>query len=410
MYLKKPELVAPAGNLEKAEAAFIYGADAVYLGGTEFSLRALADNFTHEQMETVVEMAHQQGKKVYVTVNIIAHNHDLPRLPAYLQELEKLGVDGLIVSDLGVMRMAVEYAPSLPITVSTQASVANYAAARAYRDLGARRIVLAREVSWDGIKEICEKADVEVEVFIHGAMCVSYSGRCLLSSFMTGRSGNRGECAHPCRYRYYLREEKRPGEYFPIMEDERGTYILNSRDLYLLDHVAGLMEVGVDAFKIEGRMKSVHYVATTTRVYRQAIDAAAAGRSEAGKGDGHEELGKIATRPYTTGFLLGPPQPGQDVDKDKRALPVAFCGIVREYAPARGMALVEQRNPFGPGDMVEFLFPDGTPTWRYEIKNLYDMEMNPVDRARHAQQLVWLPVSIPLPYFTLLRRVDDNAS
>ena len=227
---------------------------------------------------------------------------------------------------------------------------------------------------------------------------------------MTGRSGNRGECAHPCRYRYYLREEKRPGEYFPIMEDERGTYILNSRDLCLLDHVAGLMEVGVDAFKIEGRMKSVHYVATTTRVYRQAIDAAAAGRSEAGKGDGHEELGKIATRPYTTGFLLGPPQPGQDVDKDKRALPVAFCGIVREYAPARGMALVEQRNPFGPGDMVEFLFPDGTPTWRYEIKNLYDMEMNPVDRARHAQQLVWLPVSIPLPYFTLLRRVDDNAS
>lgn len=399
----RPELVAPAGTLEKAEAAFIYGADAVYLGGTEFSLRAYAGNFTSQQLAEVLLMARARGKKVYVAVNFLAHNEDIGRLAAYLEYLDTLGVDGIIVSDLGVMELASRYAPGIPVTISTQASVANYVTARVYQDMGAKRIVLARELTLQEIAEIRDRVTVELEVFVHGAMCVAYSGRCLLSSFMTGRSGNRGECAHPCRYQYRLVEEKRPGEYFPIEEDDRGTYILNSRDLCLVEHIPELVKAGVNAFKIEGRMKSAHYVATTSRVYREAIQAAVEGRS----GDlaaWRAELGKVGTRPYTTGFLLGPPQEGQDVYKDFKPSREAFCGIVRKYDPERRMALVEQRAPFGREDVVEFLRPE-KPGFSMKVEILYDLELEPVERARHAQQLVWLPVPEPLDYFTILRRL-----
>ena len=252
----QPELLLPAGDLEKLYTAFLFGADAVYVGGQEFSLRAHAGNFDLAQLKEGLEFAHSLGKKVYVAVIIIAHNQHLKGLAAYLEKLAELAVDGLIISDPGVMKLAQFYAPLLPLTVSTQANVSNYESAAVFKDLGAERIVLARELSLEEIAAIKNRAGVEIEVFIHGAMCVSYSGRCLLSSYMTGRSANQGSCAHPCRYRYFLQEEKRPGQFFPIEEDEKGTYILNSRDLCLLEYIPRLIEAGVDAFKVEGRMKS----------------------------------------------------------------------------------------------------------------------------------------------------------
>lgn len=270
--MNKPELVMPAGDLEKLHTALLFGADAVYAGGKEFSLRAHAGNLTLQEINEGLIFAHALGKKIYVTVNILAHNRDLKGLPPYLESLQELGVDGLIISDPGVLGMARRYAPQIPITISTQANVSNYESASFYKDLGAKRIVLARELTLEEIIEIKKRTGIEVEMFVHGAMCVSYSGRCLLSYYMTGRNANEGACAHPCRYRYQLQEEKRPGEYFPIEEDERGSYILNSRDLCLLQHLPRLIEAGIDAFKLEGRMKSPLYVAVVGQVYRQAID------------------------------------------------------------------------------------------------------------------------------------------
>ena len=407
MSIKKPELVAPAGDKEKAEAAFLYGADAVYVGGREFSLRAQAGNFSDEEMEKLVAMARAKGKRVYVAVNILAHNRDLDRLAIYLAFLRELKVDGIILSDPGVLELARRYAPEIPVTISTQASVANVLAARFYESLGVKRIVLARELTLEELKEIREKVKLELEVFVHGAMCVAYSGRCLLSSFMTGRSGNRGECAHPCRYRYYLREEKRPGEYFPIEEDDRGTYILNSKDLCLIEYIPQLIDIGIDAFKIEGRMKSPHYVATTVQVYREAIEAVMEGSPGRDLDKWWEELNKIANRPYTTGFLLGPPVAGQDVLKLSKPAAVAFCGIVRDYWPEKGLALVEQRAPFGVGDVIEILRP-GLESLRMKLQEILDMDLVPLERARHAQQRVWIPVKEPVQYFNILRRVDDR--
>ncbi|MEN6351048.1 MAG: peptidase U32 family protein, partial [Syntrophomonas sp.] len=298
--MNSPELVMPAGSLEKLKTALLFGADAVYLGGTEFSLRAYAGNFSLPQLIEGLKFTRRYGKKAYITVNVLARNQDIEKLPPYLEKLAELKAEGLIISDPGVLRLARKYSPEIPVTISTQANVSNYEAAAFYRDLGAKRIVLARELSLPEIQEIKAKVDVEIEVFIHGAMCVSYSGRCLLSHYMTGRSANRGACAHPCRYRYSLMEEKRPGEYFVLEEDEKGSYILNSRDLCLLEFIPVLIAAGVDAFKVEGRMKSPLYVASVASVYRQAID------SWIDKGEDHyrnelarwmKELKKTATRP-----------------------------------------------------------------------------------------------------------------
>ncbi len=407
MSIKKPELVAPAGDMEKAEAAFLYGADAVYVGGKEFSLRAQAGNFSDEEMVRLVDMARARGKRVYVAVNILAHNRDLDRLPAYLALLQELKVDGIILTDPGVLELAGKYAPDVPITISTQASVANVLAARFYESLGVKRIVLARELTLEEMREIRENVRVELEVFVHGAMCVAYSGRCLLSSFMTGRSSNRGECAHPCRYQYFLREEKRPGEYFPIEEDDRGTYILNSKDLCLIEHIPELVEMGIDALKIEGRMKSPHYVATAAQVYRQAVEAAVNGCPGRDVAKWKEELNKIANRPYTTGFLFGPPIDGQDVFKEFRPPGVAFCGIVRDYRSDKSLALIEQRAPFGVGDVIEFLQPRRG-LYRMRVEEMFDTEMCRVDRARHAQQLLWLPVGEEVEYFAIVRRYEPG--
>ena len=271
--LEKPELLAPAGNMEKGKMALLYGADAIYLGGKAFGLRAFANNFSMEEIAEITAFAHDLGKKVYVTVNIFAHNEDVNKLPAYLQDLEMAGVDALLISDLGVWSVAKRVVPNLPLHVSTQANTTNFETVNAWHALGAERVVLARELSLTEIAEIGEKTTVELETFVHGAMCISYSGRCLLSAFLTGRDGNRGACAQACRWDYTIMEKNRPGEQFDIQEDERGTYIMNSKDLCLIDYLPELMRTGVCSLKIEGRMKSVHYVATVVSTYRKAIDS-----------------------------------------------------------------------------------------------------------------------------------------
>ncbi|HEX3011734.1 MAG TPA: U32 family peptidase [Syntrophomonadaceae bacterium] len=402
-----PELVLPAGDLEKLKTAVLFGADAVYLGGKQFSLRAFAGNFSRDEMKQGLDFAHNRGKKVSVTVNILAHNDELRTMPAYLEDLEQLGIDALIISDPGVMKLAQQYAPAIPITVSTQANVTNYAAASFYQEMGAKRIVLAREVTLDEMQQIKERVNVELEVFIHGAMCVSYSGRCLLSHYMSGRSANRGECAHPCRYRYAVMEEKRPGQFFPLEEDEHGSYIFNSRDLCLLEYIPRLMEIGIDAFKVEGRMKSPLYAASTVSVYRQAIDAYAENPqpfNEIQLAGWMEELYKTATRPFTNGFIEGESPEIQDINKEDKGGRADFCGVIMSYHPNRKMAEVEQRNNFGPGDNLEFLIPGGQ-VQKVDLTNLFDEEGNEIDRARHPLQRVFMPLEKPVPVYSILRRV-----
>lgn len=407
-YRPQPELLMPAGDLEKLQTALLFGGDAVYVGGLEYSLRAYAGNFDLAALGKGVEFAHSMGKKVYVAVNILAHNRHLQELPLYLEKLGELNVDGLIVSDPGVIKLAKHHVPQIPLTVSTQANVTNYISAEVFREMGAQRIVLARELALDEIAAIKARVGVEIEVFIHGAMCVSYSGRCLLSYYMTGRSANQGACAHPCRYRYALQEEKRPGQYFPIEEDHHGTYILNSRDLCLLNYIPQLIEAGVDAFKVEGRMKSPLYTAVTACVYRQAIDKWLSERSPYLLPDldaWHLELQGIATRPYTTGFICGPSDELQDTAK----MPLEnhhfeFCGVVKGYDYQRGMIEVEQRANFGPGEDLEIMIPPGD-IRKLALTELYDDEGNPLDRARHARQRVWIPLAEPVVPNSILRRV-----
>jgi putative protease len=407
--VKLPELVLPAGDLEKLYTAINFGADAVYAGGQNYSLRAYAGNFDRDDLRTGVNWAHQEGRRVYVTVNIFAHNQDLTALPPYLEELEQVGVDGMIISDPGVIRMARRYAPTIPITISTQANVTNYESAAFYRDLGAKRMVAARELSLGDIRTIKERVGIEIELFVHGAMCMSYSGRCLLSSFMTGRSANRGACAHPCRYRYALVEEKRPGEYFPLDEDERGSYILNSRDLCLLDQLPRLVEAGVDAFKIEGRMKSPLYLATVARVYREALDAYGQGTFyDAAQLDKWlNQLTAVATRPFTLGFLNGPDPDLQDPINQKSQNRAEFCGVVKGYDSERAWLEVEQRANFGPGDPLWLLTPQSDPI-PVQLEHLYDSEGEEIDRARHPRQRVFIPLSQPVPPFSILYRLKGN--
>ncbi|MGI5921958.1 MAG: peptidase U32 family protein [Syntrophomonadaceae bacterium] len=402
-----PELVLPAGDLEKLKTAILFGADAVYLGGKEFSLRAFAGNFTLEEISQGLDFAHARGKKVYVTVNILAHNHELKGLPAYLENLNQLGADGIIISDPGVMKLAAQYAPDVPITVSTQANVTNYAAAAFFKELGVKRIVLARELTLNEMQQIKEQVDVELEVFVHGAMCVSYSGRCLLSHYMTGRSANRGACAHPCRYRYTVMEEKRPGQFFPVEEDDKGSYIFNSRDLCLLEYLPRLMDIGIDAFKVEGRMKSPLYVASVASVYRQAIDTYyknAEPYSARQLADWMEELNSTATRPFTNGFVEGESPEIQDIEKADQTHRAHFCAVVQAYYPDRKMLELEQRANFGPGDNLEFLIPGGQ-VRKVCLSSLFDEEGNELDRARHPLQRVFMPVDEEIPRYSILRRV-----
>ncbi len=406
--MKIPELLAPAGNMEKMKMAFLYGADAVYLGGKFFGMRAQSGNFSEAEIAEAAIYAHSLGKKIYVTVNIMPHNEEFAKLPAYLDFLQDAGVDALIVADPGVFRLAKERVKGLPLHVSTQANTVNWAGALFWQELGAERVVLARELSLPEIGEIRKKTSFDIEVFIHGAMCISYSGRCLLSSYMTGRDANQGECAQACRWRYSLLEEQRPGEYFPVFEDEYGTYVFNSRDLCLLQHLPALCRAGVNSFKIEGRMKSVHYVATVVNVYREALDllATAPEKFEV-KEHWLKELAKISHRPYTEGFIASRPDAGGQVYTSSSYRQTHdFVGLAVNCE--NGFLTIEQRNNIKEGEVLEVLEPSGKIS-TLKMADMQDMEGFSIVAAPHPQQLFRVPCSSAVTVGALLRRRVEDA-
>lgn len=405
--MNKIELLAPAGNMEKLKMAIRYGADAVYLAGKGFGLRAYGGNFTAEEMKEAAAFVHERGRKFYVTVNIIPRNGDLEGLDTYLKFLQDIGADAALISDLGVFQLAREAAPRLPIHVSTQASAANWRTVKMWKDMGASRVVLAREVSIEEMAEIRKKVDVELEYFVHGAMCISWSGRCLLSNFFTDgkRQSNRGECIQACRFRYSLVEETRPGQYWPIEEDEHGTYILNSKDLCLIDQIPQLIQAGASSLKIEGRMKSVYYAAAVTAAYREAIDAYyAEGDAFRVRREWREELEKISHRPYTTGFALGnPDHSAQAYARSQPEQPYDFVGLVLGWDPDTKIARIQQRNHFKTTEMLECLSPEGE-VFPLTIGKMTNAEGMTVLSAPHPLEIVTMRTETPLLPYTILRR------
>lgn len=405
--MKKIELLAPAGDLEKLKIAIDYGADAVYFGGEMFSLRASAGNLSIDEMKEGVEYAHKRGKKCYLTVNIYAHNEDLEPFYEYLNQIKDIDIDAFIVSDPGVMLIIKEIIPDAELHLSTQANMTNIKTAEFWHKQGIKRIVLAREMTIDEIKELHAHLpdSMEIESFIHGAMCISYSGRCLLSNFMIERDANRGECAHPCRWKYSLVEEKRPGEYFPVEEDERGTYIMNSRDLCMIDHMKDLIEAGVVSAKLEGRMKSLFYVATIVSAYRKAIDAYYKSPEDYTPDPSWlQEVQKVSHREFTTGFYFHKPS-----NLDQNYLTSAytreynFVGIVKEYDSVSKIALVEQRNKMVLGDEIEIFGPH-TDFFTQELSYMTDVEGNPLESAPHAQQMLKIKMEQDVSAGFILRK------
>ena len=401
--MAKLELLSPAGDFERLQMAVLYGADAVYLAGTDFGMRSFAGNFTPEELPKAVEFAHSHGVKVHVTVNTMPRNNEIVDLPAYLERLDDAGVDALIVADMGAFTLAGKYAPRCQRHISTQQSIANYECAKAWYDLGAQRVVLARELNLEEIREIRAKTpkELEIETFGHGAMCVSYSGRCLLSNYMTGRDSNRGACAQPCRYQYALMEEKRPGEYFPVYEDEKGTYILNSRDMCMIDHLDDLMDAGVDCIKIEGRAKSAYYAAIVTGAYRHVIDDLTAGRPI--DPVWRDEVDKVSHRIYSTGFYYG--FPGQYTENSRYLREWQVAAIV-ESCDENGLALCSLRNKFSEGTELEAVGPDLRP-FPVITGNMTDLEGNPLPEPRTPQSKFYLPLPKQVPPYTILRKAVD---
>ena len=401
--MAKPELLAPAGDMERLKMAVLYGADAVYLAGTSFGMRSFAGNFSPEELPEAVRYAHAHGVKVHVTVNTMPRGNELPALPAHLELLNDCGVDALIIADLGVFRMAEKYAPRCERHVSTQVSIANAACASAWYDLGAKRVVLARERSLEEIRVIRQNTPpgLEIETFAHGAMCVSYSGRCLLSNYMTGRDSNRGACAQPCRYQYALMEEKRPGEYFPVFEDEKGTYIMNSRDMCMIDHIAELMDAGVDCLKIEGRAKSAYYAAIVTGAYRHAIDAVVAGQPL--DPVWRDEVEHVSHRHYSTGFFFG--LPGQYYQNSRYIRQWQVCAIVTE-CDAEGNATLSLRNKFAAGEPVELVGPDFKPI-SFPAPMMQNMDGNELAQPRNPQMLFRMRLPKQAPAFSILRHAVE---
>ena len=401
--IQKPELLAPAGNMEKLHMALLYGADAVYLGGKMFGLRAFASNFSLAEMDEAVAFAHSLHKKVYVTVNIFAHNEDINNLPDYLRNLQAIGVDALLISDFGVWSVAREIIPEMPLHVSTQANTTNWAAVKAWENLGASRVVLARELSFTEMKEIGSKTEVELEAFVHGAMCISYSGRCWLSSYLTGRDGNRGACAQVCRWEFNLTEKNRPGEVYDVAGDEQGTYIMNSKDLCLLPYLLQLMEAGICSFKIEGRMKSAHYAASVVSVYRRAIDACWRDPQHyTVKQEWLDELEKVSHRPYTTGFALGKPDATAQVYTTSSYLQThEFVGLVRDWH--NGRLTVEQRNHMKEGETLEVFCPDGS-LRTLVLKEMRNQDGEPIVAAQHPQMVFTCRAAESIPESSILRR------
>ena len=399
----KPELLAPAGNMEKLRMALFYGADAVYLGGKLFGLRAFAGNFSIEEMKEAVSFAHSLHKKVYVTVNVFAHNEDINALPEYLLSLEETGADALLISDLGVWSVAREVIPHMPLHVSTQANTTNWAAVKAWEELGASRVVLARELSLGEMKEISSRTEVELEAFVHGAMCISYSGRCWLSSYLTGRDGNRGACAQVCRWEFGLTEQNRPGQVYDVGGDERGTYIMNSKDLCLVACLPQLMDAGICSFKIEGRMKSAHYAASVVSVYRRAIDACWADPDHyTVHQEWLDELEKVSHRPYTTGFALGKPdETAQNYETSAYLQTHEFAGLVLGWQ--NGRLSVEQRNNMKAGEVLEVFCPDGS-LRSLMLQEMRNAEGEIITVAPHAQMLFTCKAEEEIPVNAILRR------
>ena len=401
--MAKLELLSPAGDMERLKMSVLYGADAVYLAGTAFGMRSFAGNFTPEELPKAVEFAHSHGVKVHVTVNTMPRNDEIAALPPYLEQLQDAGVDALIVADMGAFMLAGKYAPKCQRHISTQQSIANYECAQAWYDLGAQRVVLARELSLDEIRTIREKTskELEIETFGHGAMCVSYSGRCLLSNYMTGRDSNRGSCAQPCRYQYALMEEKRPGEYFPVFEDEKGTYIMNSRDMCTIDHLKDLMDAGIDCIKIEGRAKSAYYAAIVTGAYRHAIDDITAGREL--DPVWRDEVEHVSHRYYSTGFYYG--FPGQYTEHSRYIREWQVCAIV-ESCDENGLALCSLRNKFARGDTLEAVGPDMRP-FPFAVGEMQTLDGMPLEEPKTPQMQFYLQLPCPVPPLSILRRNVD---
>ena len=404
----KPELLAPAGDLEKLKIAVLYGADAVYIGGEAYSLRAKAKNFDHETMAEGIRFAHEHGAKVYVTANIFAHNADFEGMAEYFKEIYELGADAVLISDLGVFAVAREAAPDLEIHVSTQANNTNYQSARMWYRLGARRVVVARELSLREIREIRENIpeDMEIEAFVHGAMCISYSGRCLLSNYLSGRDSNTGACAHPCRWKYHLVEETRPGEYMPVEENERGTYIYNSKDLCMIDHIPDLIDAGVVSLKIEGRMKTPFYVGTVIKAYRRAIDDYFQNPELYEKNREYylEEVSKASHRDYTTAFYYGKPDGNQQVYTNNSYIrPFDFIGVVMEDSNEDGYAWIEQRNKFSVGEEIEVMPAKGE-SFSMTVTEIWNEEGEAVESAPHPQQRLRVKFAQPVHAFDMMRK------
>ena len=393
------ELLAPAGDMERLNMALLYGADAVYLAGSEFGMRAAAGNFDEEHMRRAIRLAHGRGVKVYVTCNTLPREEELERLPAYLEFLQDAGADALIIADMGVFAMAKKYAPQVARHVSTQLGVVNSAAANSLYELGADTVVLAREVPLEDIRKIRAHTpkELRLEAFVHGAMCVSFSGRCLLSNYLTGRDANRGQCAQPCRWKYRLVEETRPGEYFEISEDG-GTHIMNSRDMCMIEHIPELIDAGVSSFKIEGRMKSSYYAAVITNAYRHAIDAALEGRELDRLWV--EETEKVSHRPYSTGFYYG--YPGQHYSSASYTTDADVAAVV-ESCDACGSAVLSQRNKFYKGDELELLLPDAGPV-RFTAEHIYNADGEEIEDTRHAAMELHMELPAFAPRYAIVRK------
>ena len=408
--MRVPELLIPASSLEVLKTAVIFGADAVYIGGEAFGLRAKAKNFSMEDMKEGIQFAHEHNVRVYVTANILAHNGDLPGVEEYFKELKEIGPDALIISDPGVFMIAKRVCPEIEIHISTQANNTNYGTYRFWHELGAKRVVSARELSMKEIKEIRSNIpdDLEIETFVHGAMCISYSGRCLLSNYFTGRDANQGACTHPCRWKYAVMEESRPGEYLPVYENERGTYIFNSKDLCMIGHIPDLIDAGIDSFKIEGRMKTALYVATVARTYRKAIDDYLKDPVLYEKNMPWylDQISNCTYRQFTTGFFYGKPDSeAQIYDSNTYVKEYTYLGIVGG-SNAEGLYRIEQRNKFSVGETIEIMKPNGD-NIKAKVLRIVNEEGGEQESAPNPKQVLYIDLGVPMEQYDILRRKED---
>lgn len=409
--MRKPELLIPAGSLEVLKTAVLYGADAVYLGGEAFGLRAKAKNFSMEEIREGIAFAHERGVRVYITANILAHNEDLEGVETYFHELKAFPPDALIISDPGVFALARRILPEMDIHISTQANNTNYGTYQFWWNLGAKRVVSARELTLEEIREIRRHIpeEMEIESFIHGAMCISYSGRCLLSNYFVGRDANQGSCTHPCRWKYAVMEESRPGEYMPVEENARGTFIFSSRDLCMIEHIPELIESGIDSFKIEGRMKTALYVAAVARTYRKAIDDYLESEALYQKNLPwyKEEIGKCTCREFSTGFYFGKPsENGQIYQSSTYIKNYTYLGTV-EAVDEQGRCRIEQKNKFTVGETIEVMKPDGR-NLEVKVKGIWDEEGKSQESAPHARQILWVELEAEPEPYDLLRRKEES--